>query len=159
MRGMFGFVSLLVGALIIAYIWAVDTKTVSTVNKQVQPQVQKMAGKNFDGTSALHSIVLAPFPPNGTMKGATVTSIDPASSILEYWGLLPGDVILTIGEFQVGDSIISDLDTAREWVVEGMQRQKIMTVDRGGTKITLPAERNTVAPIPGSGSVPVTPGQ
>ena len=153
MRGAFGLVSILVCGLIVAYVWSSNTQSISKVNKTVRPQVQQMAGQNADGTRAIDSAKFAAVESAGALKGIRVTSIDPTGALSSYWGLMTNDVVQRIGPFTVGDSSIADLDTAREWVVEGMQRKMEMTVDRGGQTLTLPAQRSTgTVPAAGPGA-------
>ena len=151
MRGAFGLASILICALLIAYLWSKNTQTVAKVNKNIQPQVQKLAGREADGRPAMESIDLAPYPATGNLKGASVTRIDIPSNLQDYWGLRVGDIILEIGSQKVGDFVISDIDSARTFVVDGMQRQQPMSVNRGGVVITLPGGRNTSS-TPGIGS-------
>jgi hypothetical protein len=153
MRGAFGLVSLLITGLIVAYLWADHTKTVANVNKTLQPQVQQLAGRSSDGTPAIKSATYKELPGSGPIKGAQVVTIDPAGGLAVYWGLLPNDIIREVGPYAVGDNTLTDLETVQEWVVEGMQRQMTMAVDRGGVRISLPAGR--AAGSPGTGGGPL----
>ena len=153
MRGVFGLVSLLIGGLIIAYLWAENTKTVSDVNKTIKPQVQQLAGRSSDGTPAIKSATFAEVPGGGPFKGVLVTSVDPAGGIGAYWGLQRGDIIRGIGVFVVGDNTLSDRETVQDYVIEGMQYQRTMAVDRGSVRINLPADR--AASPTGTGAGPL----
>ena len=157
MNGAFGLVGLLVAGLILAYVWADHTQTVSKVNKTVQPQLKQLAGQSPDGTPAVKSAKYAAVEANGVLKGLKITAIDPTGGLFVYWGLQPNDIVQRIGPFTVGDSTIPDLETARDWVVEGMQRKMDMSVDRGGTIITLPADRNTPSPVAAGAGLGTTP--
>jgi hypothetical protein len=151
MNGAFGLVALLLAGLIMAYVWADHTQTVSKVNKTIQPQLKQLAGQSPDGTPAVKSAKYAPVEANGVLKGVKITSIDLAGGLHTYWGLQANDVVTRIGPFTVGDSTIPDLETARDWIVEGMQRKMDMSVDRGGAIITLPADRGVPSPAAGAG--------
>jgi hypothetical protein len=61
-------------------------------------------------------------------------------------------VVKEIGPFKVGDDTLSDFDTTKDWIQEGMQRQMKMVVERGGQRITLPDDRNTPVPTPPTAS-------
>jgi hypothetical protein len=151
MRGAFGLVSILVCGLIVAYLWSSNVQNVAKVNKSVQPQVQQLAGKNTDGSRAADSAKFNPVERNGALKGIQVVSIDSTGALFTYWGLQPNDIVLRIGELKVGDPTMEDFESVRDWVVEGMQRKKDMDVDRDGVTITLPAQRNAPAGLPGTG--------
>jgi hypothetical protein len=166
MRGMFGLVSILLAGALVAYLWATHTQEVSHVNRSVQPQLQQLAGKSADGTPAGKSATFAAIPSNGAIKRLRVLTIDPAGGLAVYWGLKPNDEIIRIGSFNVGDAAMDDQQSAKDWVVEGMQRKMDMSVNRGGVTITLPADRNaSVSPAgtgngatPSGGSSTVAPG-
>lgn len=158
MRAMFGLVSILIAGLIVAWLWADHTQTVARVNRSVQPQVQQLAGKSADGTPAIKSATFVAVEKNGALKALRVTSIDPAGALADYWGLQPNDEILRIGQFNMGDIAMDDFESARNWVVEGMQRKMDMSVNRGGAMITLPADRNApVSPAMPGGAQPSNP--
>ena len=153
MRGAFGLVSILIGGLIVAYLWSQDVSSVSKANKAVRPQLNQLAGKSSDGTPAFKSAVFVAVEKNAALKGLKIQSIDRTGGLFEYFGLIPNDTILRVGPFVMGDTTLSDFESARDMVVDAMQRKMDIVVNRGGTEITLPAQRNFTAPAAtGSGT-------
>ena len=151
MRGAFGLVSILVCGFIVAYLWATHTQGVVQANRSVQPQLKQLAGQSDDGTPAIQSATFAAIERNGAIKGLRVLTVDPTGGLAVYWGIQPNDEIVRIGIFGMGDPAMDDFESARNWVVEGMQRKMDMGVNRGGAMITLPKDRNMTAPAAGSG--------
>jgi hypothetical protein len=68
MNGAFGLVGILVAGLILAYVWADHTQTVSKANKTIQPQLKQLAGQSPDGTPAVKSAKYAAVEANGALK-------------------------------------------------------------------------------------------
>jgi hypothetical protein len=144
MRGIIGLVSILVVVFIIVYIF-------SDYMKGTKPAMNQLAGRSSagigqSGTPVLQDSKFAPVEKNGRLVGLTVVAMPTTNGLYEYFGLIPGDVIREIGPFKAGDDTMSDFETSREWVQEGMQRQMKMVVERGGQRITLPDQRSFVPP-------------
>jgi hypothetical protein len=131
--------------------------------KQITGQANQLAGRSSagvpiggQGTPVLADSKFAPVERNGKLVGLAVVVMPMTNGLYEYFGLIPGDTILGIGPFKIGDETLSDFESARDWVQEGMQRQMEMRVDRGGTQITLPRDRDFV-PTPAGAATPGTP--
>jgi hypothetical protein len=160
MRGMIGLVSILVVVFIIVFMFSDYMKQTKPAMKQATNSANQLAGRSSAGigqagTPVLQDSKFAPIERNGRLKALQVVAMPTTNGLYEYFGLIPGDVILEIGEFKVGDdAAMPDFESARDWVQEGMQRQKKMVVERGGHRITLPDQKDFVAPpaAPSSGS-------
>lgn len=152
MRAGIGLISVLIGGLIVAYLWSQHTGAVSQANKTIQPQLHQMAGKSSDGTPAKDSAAFTAIEQNGALKGLQVKSVVPGGALGAHYGLAANDVILRIGPFQMGDSTLSDFDAAKDMLIDGFQRNQDIVVDRGGTEITLPAQRGFSAPAATGGT-------
>ena len=153
MRAGIGLVSVLITALIVAYVFSKYTQGTAPAMKQGTNQANQLAGRSSNGvpiggkgTPVLEDSKFVAVEQSGRLTGLTVTVMPPTNGLAEYFGLVPGDTIVRIGPFKVGDETLSDFETARDWVQEGMQRQMEMVVNRGGTQITLPRDRNFTPP-------------
>jgi hypothetical protein len=141
--GMFGLVSLLVGAAVIMYVFAKTQIPIAKAGKSAQEQVRPIAGYSQDGTPAMESFTSAA----GRMKGAAlaslkVTSITPGGGMDTYYGLQPGDEITDVGEISL-ESIANDEDSAKAYVVgEGFQHQRPLKIRRNGQTMTLAFDTN-----------------
>jgi hypothetical protein len=142
MQAAFGLVGLLVAMFIVAWLWATYTAPVAKVARPAQQQANTLAGRSANGAPAVMSAKFAPVQRNGTLSGIRIVAVDPTGALVEHFGLMPGDVVLRIGPFKMGDETLNDFESGRDWIVEGMQRQMDIVVNRGGTEITLPAQRN-----------------
>jgi hypothetical protein len=164
MRAAFGLVAVLVTVFIMVYMFASYTHQTTPAMKAVTAQANQIAGRSSNGvaigqqgTPVLADSKFVPIEQNSKLTGLQVTVMPATNGLAEYFGLAVGDVIESIGPFKMGDDTLSDSESARNWVQEGMQRQMTMTVNRGGQVITLPADRNTPVPaIPLA--TPATPG-
>lgn len=163
MRGMFGLVAILIAAFIMVYMFASYTQQTKPAMKQATNQANQLAGRSSagigqQGTPVLQDAKFSPVERNGKLTALSVTAMPPTNGLAEYFGLVTGDVILKIGPFKVGDdTTMPDFESARDWVQEGMQRRMQMVVDRGGTQITLPDQRDFVPAAPASGNTNATP--
>ena len=151
MRGMIGLVSILVVVFIIVFMFSGYMQGTKPAMKQATNSANQLAGRSSagigqQGTPVLQDSKFTPVEKNGRLTGLTVAAMPTTNGLYEYFGLLPGDVIREIGPFKVGDDTMSDFETSRDWVQEGMQRQMKMVVERGGQRITLPDQRNVVPP-------------
>jgi hypothetical protein len=165
MRGflaMAGLLSVLIAVAIMFYMWTEYTGAVAKPAARATVQANQLAGRSSagvpiggQGMPVLADSKFAPVERNGKLVGLTVVVMPTTNGLFEYFGLVPGDTILNIGPFKMGEETLSDFESARDWVQEGMQRQMEMRVDRGGTQITLPRDRDFV-PTPGAGT-PGTP--
>ena len=166
MRGLLGLAGLagiLIVTFIVVYMWADYTQKSTPAMKQLTGQANQLAGRSSagvpiggQGTPVLADSKFAPVERNGKLVGLTVVIMPMTNGLYEYFGLIPGDTVLGIGPFKMGDENLSDFESARDWVQEGMQRQMEMRVDRGGTEITLPRDRAFV-PTPGGAGTPSGP--
>jgi hypothetical protein len=151
-------VVVLVSMVIVAYMWASYTQPVGKASKQAREQVNQIAGRNSAGVQAGTMVKYAPVERNGHITGLTIKSIDPSDGLAEHFGLVAGDTVLHIGPFDMGDNTLSDEESARIFLVDAMQRNYDIVVDRGGTQIKLPAQRNFLPPAGGGGGSGATPG-
>ena len=139
----FSLVSVLVVVAIMFYLFTMNTAPVAKTNAVIKPQVQQLAGQNEDGTKAGDSVKYTPIERNGVIKSMKVASIKPGA-LVKYWGLKVNDEIVEIGETRFGQSTLESEQDCKDWVVEGMQRQMKMKVNRSGNPITLPDDRNAL---------------
>ena|SRR5438105_1505900 len=153
MQAAFGLVGILIATFIVVYLWASYTQPVAKVAKPAQQQAQVLAGRSASGAPAVYSAKYQAVERNGTLTGVRILAVDPTGALFEHFGLIPGDVVLRIGPFKMGDETLNDYESARDWIVEAMQRQMDIVVDRGGTQIKLPEQRNFVPTpaVPGAG--------
>jgi hypothetical protein len=155
--GMFGLVSLLVGAAVIVYVFAKTQIPIAKAGKSAQEQVQPIAGYGKDGGAAMDSFTSTV----GRMKGSAlaslkVTSITPGGAMDTYYGLQPGDEITDVGELSL-ESLAQDEDSAKAHVVQmGFQQQRPLKVRRNGQVVELKfdtdAKQGSAAP---AGAAPV----
>jgi hypothetical protein len=156
MQAAFGLVGILIATFIVVYLWASYTQPVAKVAKPAQQQANTLAGRSANGAPAVYSAKYKAIERNGSITGIQILAVDPTGALFEHFGLVPGDVVLRIGPFKMGDETLNDYDSARDWIVEAMQRQMDIVVDRGGTQIKLPEQRNFVPTpaIPGASGAP-----
>ena len=155
MRGMIGLVSILVVTFIIVYMFADFTHKTAPAMKQATNNANQLAGRSAagigqQGTPVLQDSKFSPVERNGKLVALKVTVMPTTNGLYEYFGLIPGDSIVAIGPFKVGDENLSDFEATRDWVQEAMQRQYPLVVDRGGTQIKLPDQRSFAPPPTGA---------
>ncbi len=162
MRGMFSLVGVLVTVGVVAWImseaYLPHTKAVINAQKSVQPTLNRVASKGDDGLPSSSSAVLLPIEKNGTFRGLAVQSVVTGGAMDTAFGLMPGDVILKIQGIPLGDpytATVQDESSARDFLfVDAYRGHWPLTVDRGGTEITLPAQRAFVPAPAGSNNAP-----
>jgi hypothetical protein len=144
MRMAFGLVSLLISCLIVAMLWAHYTAQVAHVNKEIQPQVAQIAGRNADLTPASDSISLSSVEKaDHTLAGLKVESIQPACAFEDFYGLQKGDVVRQIGPQGVGDSgTIDSVESGKDFLVDALEHKFDLTIERDGKTLHLPADKN-----------------
>src|SRR5437016_7829220 len=126
--GLAGLVGLLITIGIMMYIFADYMTPVSKAAKKAGPQANQMAGRSpsaspvGQGTPVLQDSSFSPVEQSARLTGLKVTVMPTTNGLYEFFGLIPGDVILRIGPFKMGDETLSDFEAARDWVQEGMQR-------------------------------------
>jgi len=157
LMGLAGLVGFLIACFIAVYMFADYTQKSAPAMRQATNQANQLAGRSSNGVSlggagtpVLQDSRFAPMERNGRFVAVQVLVMPPTNGLAEYYGLAVNDVILQIGPFKVGDNTLDDFETTRNWVMEGMQRNMEIVVDRGGTEIKLPSQRNFVPPPAGS---------
>ena len=168
MRGIFSLVGVLVTVGVIAWIMSEAylpyTKAVINAQKSMQPTINRVTSKGDDGLPSSSSAVLLPIEKNGALRALSVQSIVTGGAMDTAYGLLPGDIILKIQGIPIGDpftATVTDESSARDFLfVDAYRGHWPLTVDRGGTEITLPAQRGFVPPtsaVPGGTNAPSNP--
>ena len=160
MRSMFGLVGLLVTIGVIAWImseaYLPHTQAVINAQKSMQPTINRVTSQGDDGRPSSSSAVLLPVETNGRLRGLSVQSVVTGGAMDKTYGLLPGDVILQIQGFAIGDSfsaVVQDESSAKDFLfVDAYRGHWPITVNRGGTQITLPAQRGFLPPNAGKSS-------
>jgi hypothetical protein len=144
MRAAFGLASVLVTALLVAWLWATYTAPVANINKKLQPQVAQMAGRNSDQTPAADSITLSSVERQpGMLSGLKVDSIIQGSAFEQFYGLQQGDIVKEVGPLAVGSGTIDSVESGKDMMVDALENKRDLMVDRGGQQIHLPAQRDT----------------
>ena len=158
MRAMFGLAALLVTVGVVAWImssfYLPYTKAVLNAQKSMQPTLNRVAAQGEDRLPSSSSAVLIPIEKNGQLRGLAVQSVVIGGAMDTTYGLLPGDIILQIHGIPIGDpytATVQDESSAKDFLfVDAYRGNWPLTVDRGGTVITLPKDRAFVpsAPVP-----------
>jgi hypothetical protein len=125
----------------------------TSAGQKARGQAKQIAGVDDQGLHAKDTIKLEPVERGSRLTGLKVTSIIPGGVMEAHFGLQLNDVIVTIGQINVGD-INNDagLAEARAW--EASQRNQDLIVDRNGTRLKLPGD----IPVDASGN-PISPPQ
>jgi len=137
MRGMFGLVSLLLAALIIAYLWSQHTAVVAHEGKKAQDEARQISGRGQDGRAAINSFTVNPEMKGNRLDALEVTDVVPGGALADY-GLKKGDKIIKIGDTTVGNRSNDDPELAKAQVHEAYQRSESITVLRKGQEVMLP---------------------
>lgn len=166
MRAAFGLVSLLVCALIIAYVYSQYTAQVASSGMQGRQQAEQIAGvdSNLGGRTSDH-ISLDAYYQGSKLQSMQVKRITPGSSYQTYYGLQANDYIDQIGPQTVRD--IADPEMAKALAIEAYQRKWDLGIWRNGRHFMLPDQKAMAAPagtasvVPGiaPNAVPPAPGQ
>ena len=104
MRAGLGLLSLLICGLIVAYLWTNSASTATSALKTAQPTINRVTSKGPDGASSAQSANLIPYEPGGKLLGLKVVAVTPGGAMATTYGLAPGDIILQIYGFKIGDS-------------------------------------------------------
>jgi hypothetical protein len=146
MRMAFGLVSLLV-FVGIYMVWFGETQApVIEQGNEAKKSAERIAGRGPDGLPATESATFEPQSKDGRTTSLRVTEVVPAGVLGQHFGLMKGDEIVRVGEFDVRDYPGGD-DLAIAMTYEAAQRQSPLTVLRNGQRLTLtPGSKAPVAP-------------
>jgi hypothetical protein len=153
-----GILALLVVIAIILILFSQHTAQVASVNKEVRPQVEQIAGVDEAGKPVKDTYTLQAVNENGHLKGLKVVQLAPSSPMRKFYGLEENDIIT---EASPGGGVmmnVKDTDpaTLRDYVAAGYQAKQPLTVLRGEKQITLPqanSEKSAAKKPGGSDSV------
>ena len=129
-----GFLVLLIGVALWAYLSAENTKTTLKTDKQIKQQVQPWTGTTADKQRAEDGAKFDGEMNNGSLRDLLVTNVVPGGFYEQYFGLKKGDKITQIGGNDV--AIYGDEGAAASFVYQAGQGQAL-TVLRNGQKLTL----------------------
>jgi S1-C subfamily serine protease len=152
MRMAFGLVSLLVViAIMLVLFKTFEAPTIETGQKAKDQAIQ-ISGRGHDGGDALSSFAVQPKRRGSTLDGLTVVSVQPGGAMADYYGIQPGDEIVSVDGMKLGDIANDDVDTAKAMLVQrGYQASAPILVIRNGQQFNLPDQKNlaaTAAPAP-----------
>jgi hypothetical protein len=137
MRGALGLVSVLVCGVIVAYVWANYTATVSHSGTKATDQATQLSGHGADGKSALESIKTTPeLDASGHLKSLVVSECKPDGAMDKFYGFKKGDKIISEGQYEL--AMNPDADTASAMLLEAYKQFASVEVIRDGKKISLP---------------------
>jgi hypothetical protein len=155
MRMAFGLVSLLVCVGIIMWLFSMQAGTVSTVNKNVRPQVEQLSGRGEGGMTSIESIKFEPQTEGGKTASLLVTSLVPGGPMEKYFGLKQFDTIVEVERNGMRTKIreFNDPQLAEAQVLEAYQYKGTLVVMRNGQRLTLPATGSAAQPA-GQGAAP-----
>ena len=136
MRMAFGLVSLLIGVAVI--MWMVKTFDIPAAQqgKAAQDQAEQISGRDTNGVAAMSSYKAEEFDVANQFKGIRITDVTAGGPMDQYYGLKVGDVVLQIGGLDV--VAVGDYGSAKGQLDQAYQEFKLLTVDRGGTQMSLP---------------------
>src|SRR3954454_1056711 len=89
-----GLLALLVVLAIILILFSQHTAQVASVNKEVRPQVEQIAGVDESGKPVKDTYTLQTVNENGHLKGLKVVQLAPSSPMRKFYGLEQNDLIL-----------------------------------------------------------------
>ena len=135
-----GLLALLVVLAIILILFSQHTSQVASVNKEVRPQVEQIAGVDESGRPVKDTYTLQAVNENGHLKGLKVVQLAPSSPMRKFYGLEQNDLIL---EASPGGGVLmsvkdTDATTLRDYVAAGYQAKQPLVVLRGDKQLTLP---------------------
>ena len=137
MRAMFSLVSLLIFALIIAYLWATHTAAISKPARQAKEEVTQLSGHDENGKPALESIKTdAGLDAGGHLKSLVVTDVVPDGAMDKFYGFKKGDRITNEGQYDVTTN--GDAEMARAMLLDAYEKHQSVEVIRDGQQIELP---------------------
>lgn len=152
MRAMFGLVGILVTIGVLAMVWSYNTLPTVQQGQVARSQVEQIAGIDQSGARVTQTVVFRPITAQGKLMYLMVQWIRPSSSYGDFYGIVPGDIIETIGPQNVRD--IGDEVLAKSLAYEAYQRQWDLVVIRNNKRFVLPRD-SAVA----SGQLPAPPAQ
>jgi hypothetical protein len=151
MRMAFGLVGILVAIGVVVWIMSAfylpSAQQASTVQKNVVPKVEQIAGHTRDGERASDTIKVDAETSGGRMTGLIVTDVKAGGAMQNYFGLQKGDSIIEIGPQSVKG--MGSADEAKDFLVDTYQRSGQITIVRDEKRMTLPAK-----PAPGAATPP-----
>lgn len=146
MRAIFGLVGILVTIGVIVWIMNAITlpsaKNAASVQKNVKPKVEQIAGHTSDGIQAADTVQVRGQSNGGKLSGLVVTEVAPGGAMETYFGLKKGDTILEIapqGGVMMPVRDMQDVETAKADLLSAYQQSQQIVVQRDGQKVTLPA--------------------
>ncbi|HWE03430.1 MAG TPA: hypothetical protein VG326_13580 [Tepidisphaeraceae bacterium] len=150
MRALFGLVSLLVCALIVAYVWSTYTVKTADVGTGLHDQAEQISGRSADGIPVADSIKTEEaLDGRGFFKGLLVTDVTPGGGMQTMYGLQKDDVIITVESLTTNE--LTSADAMRPFLVEAYRRSEPLGVIRNGERISLPLPSPTTAPASSPG--------
>jgi hypothetical protein len=157
MRGL-GLVGILVTIAILIVLWANSTSEVATVNKNVRPQVEQMAGVDETGRRVADSYTLKTLSNDGgKLRGMTVATMSPDSPMRSFYGLKEGDTIVEVSQRGGVMTKANEMDPElmRAFIAEAYQFKQPMVVERAGKRITLnPVDKSKPGPKENGSDLP-----
>jgi len=145
MRGL-SLLALLVVIAIMFILWTQNASTVSSVKKNVEPQVQRIAGQDTSGRPVSDTYTLASVMENGRLRGVRVSSLAADSIMRSSYGLKEGDVIIEAGGqggVMMSARDTSDAEMLKAQVMSAYQYNQPLVVERDGKKLTLQPSGNS----------------
>jgi hypothetical protein len=148
MRAAFGLVGILITLGVIIWIMAApggelqQAQTAINVKKQVEPQVNQIAGNSASGDMRFNESAKFELQNSGGRSSSIlVTEVDPRGPAAQYYGLVRGDSIVEVGQLgPVRDNnAITSSEDAMVFVMDAYQRKQPLVVVRDGQRVTLPA--------------------
>ncbi len=145
MRVVFGLAAVLITIGVVVVIMKVAVlpsyQQAATVQKEVKPKVQQIAGQDVDGTDARKTISLDAETSGGRMNSVIVTAIDTSGAMARYFGLKKGDSIIEISPQAGAMMPVKEMDSpsnAKDQLLSAFQNSQQIVVVREGQKLTLP---------------------
>ena len=135
----FGLVSLLVSVAIVVYLWGRTMPATINAGKNAQQQARQVTNIGPSGMNAMQGIDLQPATTSGHLTGINVVSIDPANPLAARFGLLVGDVVVSLDGATVGKDEAADFETAKAILLSPHGPGWKMTVLRNGKETALSA--------------------
>jgi hypothetical protein len=102
-------------------------------------QINAFGGKDATGTPVAETISYSAEPVRGVI---VINEVKPDSPFATKYGLMAGDKVLELGPQPVKGLVSSDAE-AKDWLTDAFQRSYQIVVDRNGTKLTLPDQRQS----------------
>ena len=109
--------------------------TVLDARESARTQARAFNGLDADGERVALSATLT--APEGTFDSVLVDEVTAAGALATVYGLQAGDEIVQIGPQDVGGYVITDLDTARDFLDDAYARKLPITVKREGQRVEL----------------------